>query len=81
MGIAHAAVTRRPPILLDTMLPRTGGFTYDVGVLGVVRRSRAILCRAVPNVNVTIRNFLIDVRGAARHPHGEGKSTRAALRA
>jgi hypothetical protein len=30
--IAHAAVTRRPPVSLDTMVPRTGGYTYDVGV-------------------------------------------------
>ena len=26
------AVTRRAPILLDTMVPRTGGYAYDVGV-------------------------------------------------
>jgi hypothetical protein len=31
-GIAHAAVTRRPPISLDTMVPRTGGYAYGVGV-------------------------------------------------
>jgi hypothetical protein len=30
--IAHAAVSRRPPISLCTMVPRTGGYTYDVGV-------------------------------------------------
>jgi hypothetical protein len=30
--IAHGAVTRRPPISLDTMVPRTEGYTYDVGV-------------------------------------------------
>jgi hypothetical protein len=30
--IAHAAVTRRPPIPLDTLVPRTGGYAYDVGV-------------------------------------------------
>jgi hypothetical protein len=30
--IAHAAVTRRPPISLYTMVPRTGGYTYDVGL-------------------------------------------------
>jgi hypothetical protein len=29
--IAHAAVTRRPPISLYTT-PRTGGYAYDVGV-------------------------------------------------
>jgi hypothetical protein len=30
--IAHGAVTRRPPISFDTVVPRTGGYTYDVGV-------------------------------------------------
>jgi hypothetical protein len=30
--IAHEAVTRRPPISLDTMVPRTEGYTNDVGV-------------------------------------------------
>jgi hypothetical protein len=30
--IAHAAVSRRPPIFLHTMVPRTGGYAYDVGV-------------------------------------------------
>ena len=30
--IAHAAVTRHPPIPLDTVVPRTGGYTYAVGV-------------------------------------------------
>jgi hypothetical protein len=30
--IAHAAVSRRLPIPLYTMVPRTGGYTYDVAV-------------------------------------------------
>jgi hypothetical protein len=30
--IAHEAVSRRPLIPLDTMVPRTGGYAYDVGV-------------------------------------------------
>jgi hypothetical protein len=30
--IAHGAVTRSPPISFYTMVPRTGGYTYDVGV-------------------------------------------------
>jgi hypothetical protein len=29
---AHTAVTRRPLIPLYTMVPRTGGYAYDVGV-------------------------------------------------
>jgi hypothetical protein len=30
--IAHAAVTRRPPISLYMMVPRTGGYAHAVGV-------------------------------------------------
>jgi hypothetical protein len=30
--VAHAAVTRRPPIPRYTMVPRTGGYAHDVGV-------------------------------------------------
>jgi hypothetical protein len=30
--IAHGAVKRRPPISLDTVVPRTGGYAYGVGV-------------------------------------------------
>jgi hypothetical protein len=30
--IARGAVTRRPPISLDTVVPRAEGYTYDVGV-------------------------------------------------
>jgi hypothetical protein len=38
--IAHGAVTRRPPFPLYTMIPRTGGYTHDVGVwdLSIVQR-------------------------------------------
>jgi hypothetical protein len=31
-GIAHGAVTRRPPISFYAMVPRTGGCAYGVGV-------------------------------------------------
>jgi hypothetical protein len=31
-GFAHGAVSRRPPVSLDTMVPRTGGYACDVGV-------------------------------------------------
>jgi hypothetical protein len=48
--VAHAAVSRRPPISLYTMVPRTGGFAYDVGVWDLCNHSRTILCRAVPNL-------------------------------
>jgi hypothetical protein len=30
-GIAHGAVRRRPPSYLDTIVLRTGGYTYGVG--------------------------------------------------
>jgi hypothetical protein len=30
--VAHEAVSRRPPVCLYTMVPRTGGYAYDVGV-------------------------------------------------
>jgi hypothetical protein len=48
-GIAHGAVTRRPPISLYTVVPRTVGYAYDVGVWDLSIVQRAILCRAVPN--------------------------------
>jgi hypothetical protein len=30
--IAHAAITRRPPISLEMVVARTGGYAHDVGV-------------------------------------------------
>jgi hypothetical protein len=41
-GVAHGAVTRRPPISLDTMVLRTGGCAYDVGVWAVCRVQGAL---------------------------------------
>jgi hypothetical protein len=35
VGVAHAAVSRRPPIPLDTTVTRTEGYAYDVGVWGL----------------------------------------------
>ena len=46
--IAHAAVSRRPPIFLHTMVPRTGGYAYDDGVWDLSIIQGAIFCRAVP---------------------------------
>jgi hypothetical protein len=31
-GGTHATVSRRPPISLHTIVPRTGGYAHDVGV-------------------------------------------------
>jgi hypothetical protein len=39
----------KPADFLDTMVPRTGGYTYGVGGLGFVPRPRTIFCRAVLN--------------------------------
>jgi hypothetical protein len=65
VGDRSGAVTRRPPISLDTIVPRTEGYTYRLHVrrwgLGFVNIQGAILCRAVPNLKVTIRNFVIAV--------------------
>jgi hypothetical protein len=59
--VAHEAVSRRPP-----EFPRHGGTPYRGlrvrrWALGCVHRSRTILCRAVPNLGITIRNFSIAV--------------------
>jgi hypothetical protein len=59
--IAHAAVSRRPPISLSTTVARTHMCTYDAEILGCVHRSRSIFCRAVPSPNDTIRNFFTAV--------------------
>jgi hypothetical protein len=66
--IAHGAVTRRPPISLDTTVPRTVDNTHDVGVWDFVHRSRTILCRAVPNPSVTIRKRLRGCTARTDHP-------------
>ena len=64
--IAHEAVSRRPPVSLDTTVARTHMHTYaaKVWILSVCR-SATIFCRAVPNLTVTIRNCYV----AAEHSH------------
>jgi hypothetical protein len=72
--IAHGAFTRRPLISLPTMVPNTGGYTYDDGVWDLFIVSRAVFCRAVPNLRVAIRNFFIAVwrgEGVLLTHHGE----------
>jgi hypothetical protein len=39
----------------------TGGYALRRWGVGFVHRSRAVFCRAVPNPNVTIRNFCVAV--------------------
>jgi hypothetical protein len=58
-------LTRRPPVSLYTMITRTGGYTYDVGVWDLFIIQGPIFCRAVPNPNVAIRNFCIAVERSA----------------
>jgi hypothetical protein len=62
--IAHTAVTRRPPISLNTMVPRPGGYAYDVGVwdLSIVQGPFSVApCQTL----ALIRSFCI----AVSHPH------------
>jgi hypothetical protein len=58
--IAHAAVSRRPPISLDTMVPRTEVHAR-CEIVGVVHRPRAIFSRPRQTLIVTIRDFFIAV--------------------
>jgi hypothetical protein len=48
------------------MVPRTGGYAYDVGVwdLSIIQGPLS-----VPNLHVTIRNSLISVGGSERPKH------------
>jgi hypothetical protein len=46
--VAHAAVSRRPPIPLDGIVARTRMYTHDAKVWAL---SRTIFCRPVPNPN------------------------------
>jgi hypothetical protein len=50
LPISHGAVTRRPPISLDTVVPQTGSYAYDVGVwdLSIVQGPFSSSPRAKP---------------------------------
>jgi hypothetical protein len=67
--IAHAAVSRRPPISLPRIVARTHMYTYDANVWDFVPRSTTIFCRPAPNPNITIRNFCIAVRRGSVATH------------
>jgi hypothetical protein len=56
--IAHAAVSRRPPIPLDTIIARTHMYTYAASVWDLSVVQNTISCRPVPNPNTSIRNFV-----------------------
>jgi hypothetical protein len=68
-GIAHGAVTRRPPVSLDTMVPRNGGYAYDVGVweLSIVQGPFSV----APCQTLTTHSQLLHRcrRGAGRGGH------------
>jgi hypothetical protein len=63
--VAHAAVSRRPPTPLDTVVARTHMYAYDVG-LGCVPHSRTIFGRPVPNLSAATRNFVSSLYDGAR---------------
>jgi hypothetical protein len=56
--IAHGAVTRRPPISLDTIVARTKSYAYEGGVwdLSIVQGPFSVVQKTP---KVTIRNFCI----------------------
>jgi hypothetical protein len=56
-AIAHGAVSRRPPISFDTVVPRTGSYTYDVGVWGLSVVQGPFSVAPVPTPSVTIRSL------------------------
>jgi hypothetical protein len=71
-GSLTRAVTRRPPVSLHTMVPRTAGYAYDVGVWGSSIVQGPFSVAPCQTLSVTIRNFFIVVRSSARgrgRPH------------
>jgi hypothetical protein len=61
--IAHEAVTRRPPISLYTIVPRTEGYAYDVGVWELfIVQGPFIVAPCHTFAKITIRNFCNAVR-------------------
>jgi hypothetical protein len=78
--IAHAAVTRRPPIPLDTIVPRTAGSAYDVGVWNLPIVQGAMLCRAVPNPNSFGRDLFASLCHLRQRRRGSARVRRRPLR-
>jgi hypothetical protein len=73
--IAHGAVTRRPPIALYSMVPRTGCYACDVAVWDLSIVEGPISCRPRAKPSVTIRDFPVRCRYGALKTLGEKKST------
>jgi hypothetical protein len=67
--IAHAAVSRRPPISLSRIVPRTEGYTHNATVWdsSIVQ---GFLSRRAETLLVTIRHFSSSLYGAHRRRRG-----------
>jgi hypothetical protein len=69
--IAHAAVSRRPPIPLDTIVARTHMYTYaakDWDLSIVQGTPFTIFCRPEPNPNVTTFSSLYKSAAEIMYP-------------
>jgi hypothetical protein len=79
-AVAHGAVTRRPPISLYTMVPRTKGHTYDVEVwdLSIVQGPFSVA--PCPTLNATIRNLCVGCTAAGARGGAAGARRGDALR-
>jgi hypothetical protein len=80
--IAHANVSRRPPISPLHDCSPCSHVHVRQECLGFVHRSRTIACRAVPNLSVTIRNLSLAGAGwavAQRQPRAGGGGAAAEL--
>jgi hypothetical protein len=71
--IAHATVSRRPPISLYRIVARTAGYTYDANVwdLSIVQ---GIFCRPVPtqrNDSQLLRRCIAEIRKFAHDKRRE----------
>jgi hypothetical protein len=69
----HGAVTRRPPISLDTMVIRTGGYAYDASVRESSIIQGPVSVAPCQTLRVTIRQLSSSLAGGVRlgrtHPH------------
>jgi hypothetical protein len=67
--IAHEAISRRPPISVDTIVARTEGYTHDVGIwdLSIVQGPFSAVLYQSPKV--TIRNLCTAVNQVNSRTH------------
>jgi hypothetical protein len=76
VGVAHAAVSQRPPISLDPSVARTRGYAYDVGVwdMFIVRAFSVAPCQT-PTLTHAVRDGGASSGGGWRgreHARGDG---------